>query len=101
MNRVEPLDESVGTNSTALLEDVSQDSPEVKDVPTDYVNLEDNPSIEEDQNNRVDTLEKRSESVMEDKEIVLNETQDKYIFNSNHSTTTTSVSHRYGLLTDD
>ena len=79
MNRVEPLDESVGTNSTALLEDVSQDSPEVKDVPTDYVNLEDNPSIEEDQNNRVDTLEKRSESVMEDKEIVLNETQDKYI----------------------
>ena len=96
MNRVEPLDESVGTNSTALLEDISQDSPEVKDVPADYVNLEDNPSIEEDQNNRVDTLEKSSESVMEDKEIVLNETQDKYIFNSNHSS---SVSHRYGRLT--
>ena len=74
MNRVEPLDESVGTNSTALLEDISQDSPEVKDVPADYVNLEDNPSIEEDQKNRVDTLEKSSESVMEDKEIVLNET---------------------------
>ena len=93
MNRVEPLDESVGTNSTALLEDVSQDSPEVKDVPSEYVNLEDNPSIEEDQNNGADSLEK-SESVMEDKEVViLNETQDKYIFSSNHST---SISDRYG-----
>ena len=92
MNRVEPLDESVGTNSTALLEDVSQDSPEVKDVPTEYVNLEDNPSIEEDQNNGANSLEK-SESVMEDKEVILNETQDKYIFNSNHSS---SISHRYG-----
>ena len=66
MNRVEPLDESVGTNSTALLEDVSQDSPEVKDVPADYVNLEDNPSIEEDQN-RVDVLEKSERTVTEDK----------------------------------
>ena len=93
MNRVEPLDESVGTNSTALLEDVSQDSPEVKDVPTSYVNLEDNPSsIEEDQNDRPDSLEK-SESIVEDKEIVVNETQEKYIFNSNHSSTTIS---RYG-----
>ena len=94
MNRVEPLDESVGTNSTALLEDVSQDSPEVKDVPTEYVNLEDNPSIEEDQTNRGVTLEK-SEGVLEDKEVIVNETQDKYIFNSNHSTSTMSH-HRYG-----
>ena len=93
MNRVEPLDESVGTNSTALLEDVSQDSPEVKDVPTEYVNLEDNPSIEEDQNNGAVMLEK-SESVVEDKEVVVNETQEKYIFNSNHSSSTSN--HRYG-----
>ena len=92
MNRVEPLDESVGTNSTALLEDVSQESPEVKDVPTDYVNLEDNHSIEEDKNNRPDSLEK-SESVVEDKEIIVTETQEKYIFSSNHSSTTSS---RYG-----
>ena len=95
MNRVEPLDESVGTNSTALLEDVSQDSPEVKDVPADYVNLEDNPSIEEDQN-RVDVLEKSERTVTEDKEIIVNERQDKYIFNSNHSS---SISDRYGRLT--
>ena len=95
MNRVEPLDESVGTNSTALLEDVSQESPEVKDVPTDYVNLEDNPSIEEDQNNGAVMLEK-SESVMEDKEVSasVNETQEKYIFSSNHSSS--NISHRYG-----
>ena len=98
MNRVEPLDESVGTNSTALLEDVSQESPEVKDVPTDYVNLEDNPSIEEDQNNGAVMLEK-SESVEEDREVIVNETQEKYIFNSNHSSS--NISHRYGWLAAD
>ena len=94
MNRVEPLDESVGTNSTALLEDDSQESPEVKDVPIEYVNLEDNPSVEEDQNS-AETLERSENSVVEDKEIVVNERQDKYIFNSNHSS---SISDRYDRL---
>ena len=82
MNRVEPLDESVGTNSTALLESPEVEEVHVKDVPPDYVNLEDNPSLD-DVRHSVETLE-RNESVRGEErgqESVI----DKNIFSSSRS----------------
>ena len=79
MNRVEPLDESVGTNSTALMESPEVEEVQVKDVPPEYVNLEDNRSVD-DVRHSVDTLEK-TESVRGDNESVI----DKNIFSSERS----------------
>ena len=79
MNRVEPLDESVGTNSTALVESPEVEEVQVKDVPPEYVNLEDNRSVD-DVRHSVDTLEK-TESVRGDNESVI----DKNIFSSERS----------------
>ena len=83
MNRVEPLDESVGTNSTALMESPEVAEVQVKDVPADYVNLEDTQSLDNAQNS-VETLEK-TESPKEEKESEMSCQQDNFIFNSNRS----------------
>ena len=83
MNRVEPLDESVGTNSTALMDSPEVAEVQVKDVPADYVNLEDTQSLDNAQNS-ADTLEK-TESPKEEKESEMSCQQDNFIFNSNRS----------------
>ena len=83
MNRVEPLDESVGTNSTALMESplVEVEDVQVKDVESGYVNLEDNPSLDDAQDS-VETLEK-DKSIDEENENVTDDKQEKC--DSNHS----------------